>query len=396
MKKAIILAGLQFGDEGKGSVTDFLTNHHKSKLVVRYNGGAQAAHNVVVNGKHFCFNQLSSGSIAGADTLLLDTMIVNPLQLFREYKEYSAKFDRLPTIYIHENALITTPYHIYANRWKESKLKHGSCGMGVWETVEYERKYSVGFRISDLKLGIAAIESFVMLRTLRSENRIENDDHEYDENYVNLMDDDWDDEFQEAGWTSLARWYYHVFLKMIHVVNDEQCRELLDKENVVVFEGAQGVLLDKDRGFLPHVSATDTTTHLAEAFLQRIGWTGEIEKIGLLRSYVTRHGNGPLPSEVENASIENEHNQYNEWQLGFRVGKFDLDLVKKALDICPVDSIFISCLDNDPFKPDDYVYNRALELSGQIGIPLKGYSAGRERSDKTLIYDNKKTTNIHI
>ena len=84
MAQVLLLAGLGFGDEGKGTCTDWLVREHKSQLVVRYNGGSQAAHNVVDGDKHHTFAQFGSGTLAGAKTYLSRFMLVEPLSLMRE------------------------------------------------------------------------------------------------------------------------------------------------------------------------------------------------------------------------------------------------------------------------------------------------------------------------
>ena len=166
----------------------------------------------------------------------------------------------------------------------------------------------------------------------------------------------------------------------------------LRMHETVIFEGAQGVLLDKDRGFLPHVSATDTTTSLAEAYLKRIGYGGDIHKIGIIRSYVTRHGTGPLPTEVHDVDLKpirlfGENNEYNEWQKNFRVGTFDKELIQKALEICPVDFLFVTCLDNDPFNKNPNFEQKARSIANIVNVPLMGFSFGKDREQKRSVID---------
>lgn len=376
-KQSLIVTGIGYGDESKGSVTDHLTNFYNSKLVVRYNGGSQCGHNVHVDDKHFCFRQLSAGSFTGADTLLLDSVLVNPILLILEMGEFLDKFGYFPKVYVHRDALVTTPYHIWANRIEEKVNQHGSTGLGQWFTVQYAAKYTP-LRISHLTDSFLDIHIFDIISNLRDELGSKN--YEHDENWNGLFTDDSSEERDLID-------VYKNIEAFITIVDDEDCRELINSSETVIFEGAQGALLDKDRGFLPHVSATDTTTTLAEEFLKRINYDGNVVRLGLTRSYMTRHGNGPLPSEVEGIRLAGEDNQFNEWQKNFRVGKLDFDLLKYALKYTNVDYLFVSCLDNDPFKEHDNYLNTAFNICLQLKIPLFGYSFGKDRKNKIILKD---------
>ena len=141
MRGAIVVAGLGFGDEGKGTTVDWLVRRHESALVVRYNGGAQAAHNVVLpDGRHHTFSQFGSGTLAGAETFLSRYMLVNPSAMLNEAAGLAGLgvVDPLSRVHVDEDALITTPFHIAANRAREQARgdgRHGSCGMGIRETI---------------------------------------------------------------------------------------------------------------------------------------------------------------------------------------------------------------------------------------------------------------------
>jgi len=128
-------------------------------------------------------------------------------------------------------------------------------------------------------------------------------------------------------------------------------------KNNSIFEGAQGVLLDAEYGFWPHVTPTKTTFANALTLLAEANFTGEMEKIGVIRAYATRHGNGPFPSRDLNLekAIPDCHNVFSEWQSDFRIGWFDLPLAKYALGVCGgVDQLVITNTDrlfnNGPVK----------------------------------------------
>src|SRR5215212_9182933 len=141
-RRAIILSGLGFGDEGKGSWTDFLARTEPVHTVVRFNGGAQAGHNVVTpDRRHHTFAQLGSGSfVRGVNTHLSRFMLVNPLRLLHEADELRALGvpDALSRLTVDRGAPVTTPFQVAANRLRElarGDARHGSCGMGIGETM---------------------------------------------------------------------------------------------------------------------------------------------------------------------------------------------------------------------------------------------------------------------
>lgn len=133
MRDISVVIGANYGDEGKGLVTDFLSN--SETLVVRFNGGAQAGHTVVTpEGQRHVFHHIGSGALRGAATLLSRFFIVNPFIFLKEVKELGFE----PTVSIDPRASVTTPYDMLLNQAVERKRgeeRHGSCGLGINETV---------------------------------------------------------------------------------------------------------------------------------------------------------------------------------------------------------------------------------------------------------------------
>src|SRR5271157_1837790 len=129
MAGVTLVAGFGFGDEGKGSIVDYLTRRHGARLVVRYNGGAQAGHNVTTpEGRHHCFSQWGSGTFAGARTLLSRFMMVNPIFAVSEARHLESVGISNPwsLLSVERDALITTPFHVAANRLREIARRRGS------------------------------------------------------------------------------------------------------------------------------------------------------------------------------------------------------------------------------------------------------------------------------
>jgi adenylosuccinate synthase len=141
--KIPIVVGLFFGDEGKGTVIDFLCSESPVDYVVRFSGGPQTAHNVVTSdGKHHTFAQFGSGTFQGAGTILSKHMLVNPFNMVLEADDLLRQtgIDPFVDTFISENALLITPVHVEANRQREINRgadAHGSCGEGIGETRAY-------------------------------------------------------------------------------------------------------------------------------------------------------------------------------------------------------------------------------------------------------------------
>src|SRR5215217_818107 len=140
--KAILIADLGYGDAGKGSIVDYLTRATGVHTVVRYNGGAQAAHNVMTpDGRHHTFAQFGSGTLVpGTRTHLSRYMTIHPLAMLAEERHLHSLgiSDAFGRVTIDGEALVTTPFQQSANRLKEIARgdgRHGSCGMGVGETM---------------------------------------------------------------------------------------------------------------------------------------------------------------------------------------------------------------------------------------------------------------------
>jgi len=348
MGNAILLAGLGFGDEGKGSVIDHLTHTTGATLVVRYNGGAQAAHNVITNrGFHHTFAQFGSGTFAGAKTHLSRHMLVNPNNLLNEAKALEGLgFDPLDLITLERDALVTNMFQVTANRLREAhrgKGRHGSCGLGIGETVADALQHpDQALRIGDLQDRELTRKKLTFSRDLKFAEfggRGPSVDHPFSDQRLEFYLD-----------------LYADFAKRYQIVDRQYLEQQLKQEGTVIFEGAQGVLLDQDYGFHPYTTWSDTTFGNAHDLLQ--GFDGPVRKIGVLRGYMTRHGAGPFPTELPDdvrldCDIQTDlHNKWGEFQRHFRVGHFDAVLARYALEVIGgVDELAITNLDKLGAKP---------------------------------------------
>jgi adenylosuccinate synthase len=350
-RRAFVVVGLGFGDEGKGTIVDALVRRHGSDLVVRHNGGCQAGHNVVLpDGRHHTFAQWGSGTfVEGCRTYLSRFMIVNPAAMVFENTmlQGDGVLDAFERMYIDERCLISTPFHQAANRLREMSRRadrHGSCGEGIGETV----KDSLEVPSSEV-LRVHHIENSDKLNDIlhatQQRKRAECADliHVFRNETGTAAQACWMLEEPEAI-EKIAQLYRQVY-ERANIVRAGDEPDLLKSAKVPVFEGAQGVLLDEWKGFHPFTTWSTTTSQNAKTILNDIDYHHPVEVIGVTRSYHTRHGAGPFPTEVEmregagrkkhveevNWHAKGEHNVTTQWQEHFRVGHLDEVLLRYAI-----------------------------------------------------------------
>ena len=351
-KEVILVGGLGYGDEGKGSIVDYLVRTKRAKVVVRFNGGAQAGHNVVTpEGLHHTFSQFGSGTfVPGVKTHLSSFMILNPLSMMREEEHLQSLGikDVFQRTTIDGKALVTTPFQIAVNRlleiWRCNK-KHGSCGIGIGQTIEDYQKYGNKVLFAkDLRDPEITAKKLEFLRK-EGHDTIHDLVSNLPQTEVVKKELEWLEDKYVAD--DLARDFY-CFTTLVKIVDENYFAGLLRDNPVLVFEGAQGTLLDRKYGFYPHITKTNTTFANAYKLLDGAGYQGKITRIGVLRGYATRHGAGPFPSEDETLTriLKDDHNVYDQWQGDFRIGWFDIPLTKYAITAnSGVDYIALTNLD---------------------------------------------------
>ena len=344
MSRAWVVVDLAFGDAGKGTITDFLVRDTGAKLVVRWNGGAQAGHTVVTDdGRAHTFSQFGAGTfVPGLHTHLAETVVVHPSALLVEARhlEKVGVNDALERLTIAESARIITPFHQAANRAREllrGAARHGSCGVGVGETV---------------RDGLEHPNEMLQARDLRENTRL----HKQLERTRERLGASLHEEFAVLGEAHpelriftdpdiTQRWIDFVQPISKNIVPDAWLSAW--KEDIVL-EGAQGILLDESVGFHPHTTWSDCTTTAANRLLQTHGFSGEIKRLGVLRTYLTRHGEGPFPTEEAalKPSLPEPHNSSESWQGNFRIGYPDMVLARYAIRVSGgVDALVLTHLD---------------------------------------------------
>ena len=359
--RTIAVIGKNFGDEGKGFTCSRLASSLKNALIIKHNGGGQAGHTVEdPEGKwRFIHHQIGAGAEYHVSTLFAESFMPDLFQLGKEVKAFTELFGFRPILYSEKNVRVTTVEDVLLNMGAElarGKNRHGSCGMGIEECVQRNAarygitvkelatmtKQDLLHRLKQIRkeymgrraeiLGIQAPNPYYVM--LNNETVLENFVEEVKENvkFLTLVDADrkWLEEFQH-----------------------------------LIFETGQGLLLDQDyESYAPHLTSSKTGIHNPAIFLEKRGLSLE-EAIYVTRPYVTRHGNGSLPCEVNRSELpgvgEDLTNQPNEWQGTLRYAKHE-----------SLEAFFAPVLrDRDSLKQDErieHIKKESTEITETTGV----------------------------
>ena len=347
--EAIIVADLGFGDAGKGTTIDHLARSRERATIVRFNGGAQAAHNVITpDGKHHTFSQFGSGMfVPGTSTHLSRFMLFDPIELSKESRKLVAHGcpHPLARVTIARDARVVTPFHRAANRLRE-RLRgagaHGTCGLGIGETMaDSLANPEDTVYAKDLNDPAVLADKFVNIQLRKRTELLEQasalDDPDLEEEIAILTDPMFPLAFAVA---------VSGFASDLTFVTEEYLASVARKGDLL-FEGAQGVLLDEWRGFHPHTTWSTTTFENPQTLLAEIDYPGHVQKLGVLRAYSTRHGAGPFPTydAALSEQLIEPHNGKVSWQGTFRCGWFDLVMARYAQSVAGADALMITHLD---------------------------------------------------
>lgn len=299
--RARAVIGANFGDEGKGLIVDYLCRTEGAGMVVRFNGGAQAGHTVVTpEGQRHVFAHFGAGTFAGVPTFLSPFFICNPLLFFKELEKLNA-LGVHPVVYAHPECLITTFADMIMNQRREDKLgdqRHGSCGVGVNETIKRSRIPNLKITMGDLWNHMASLET-----------KIEEICLKYAEFRTGapIVRPDMIKHFIPGCW---------AFAEHVRPLGIEQCKD-------PVFEGAQGLLLDQNnKEYFPHLTRSNTGMKNVRSLCVQAGIT-DIDAYYVSRTYLTRHGAGPLPGENSSLHYYDDTNLDHNYQGRLRFARLD-------------------------------------------------------------------------
>ena len=310
--------GANYGDEGKGLVSANLAakaqQDNKKCLTILYNGGSQRGHTVEFDNFRHIYHHFAAGTPFGSDTYFHQDFLVNPMTFVQEYE-----YNGVSKYYMDARCRIVTPFDMIANQFAEQgrDVRHGSCGMGIFETIT---RYNNGdswvltSKVGDLcDLINDALNDYI------------NDVQRYYEHKKGIRFDSipgLDIEGLKRHWID----DFNTMMDKVSIVYDWGVKSLLNRYDVIIFEGGQGLALDMDNvADFPHLTPSNTGCKKMIPFI--IGTLGEdipVELYYVTRSYLTRHGNGPMPNGyLDHSMIEQDMtNQPNPWQGTLRLAGF--------------------------------------------------------------------------
>ena len=335
--KAQIVVGLGFGDEGKGLTTDYLCYQNEKSLVVRFSGGQQCGHNVCIGDKQHVHSNFGSGTLRGLPSYFSEHTTIYPVTMATECKILRNKGIE-PRLTIHPLAKVTTPFDVLANRIFEEQNNHGSCGLGVGQTM---------------KRDLAGYKLFAF--DLRQPKILREKLNEIEKYYDNIF------EYTDDGKEWLKTETDNFLDALDYLTFQIADYDYLQTFPNLVFEGSQGIMLDQFHGIFPHVTYAHTTSKNALEICDKLG----VKERGIFyvtRCYLTRHGYGWMPNEgkIELINTEAEINKFNDFQKNFRIGEIDYDLLNYALQADAIYSqaieknLVVTCLDQRAGFAFDY------------------------------------------
>jgi adenylosuccinate synthase len=329
---ATVVVGAQWGDEGKGKIVDLLAQ--RSDVVCRYQGGPNAGHTIIVDGETYKIRQTPSGVISGKTSVIGGGCVIDPEVLIGELDELEARGIDTSVVVLSGNAHLIMPWHIAIDQASErrlGKLQIGTTRRGIGPAYA-DKASRLGIRVQDVldakilrqKIEVALAEKNVWLERV------------YEVDPLDLEE--------------VAAQYESYAQRLRPIVGDASLLvdEALRAGKEVLFEGAQGTLLDLDHGTYPFVTSSNPVASGAATGIG-IGPTRIDRVVGVAKAYVTRVGEGPLPSEIEGSD------QARVQQLGGefgtvtgrvrRCGWLDLVALRYAVRVNGITSLALTKLD---------------------------------------------------
>ena len=331
MAKTVVVVGTQWGDEGKGKITDFLAS--KSDIVARYQGGNNAGHTIEFQGKQYKLRLIPSGIFNSEMVILGNGMVINPESLLEEVAYLNGEGIATDHIKISNRAHVVFPYHVAIDKLQEElkgDAKVGTTNRGVGPT--YADKYArSGIRVGEMLDKDLFYDR--LKEQLTEKNRLleshQKPIFDFDDLYTKYC------EYAEA---------MRPFVTDTSYMLDEA----LATGKKILFEGAQGVMLDIDHGTYPFVTSSNPSAGAVTTGLG-VGPTKINEVIGVVKAYSTRVGEGAFPTEIEGETADKIREIGREYGTVTgrprRVGWFDSVVVSHTRRVSGLTGISVNLLD---------------------------------------------------
>jgi len=384
-----IVVGLGYGDEGKGTIVDYLSSllSNKNHVIGRFSGGAQALHHVyTADERSHGFRLHSSGTLNFASTELNKGVIVDPQVSLDEMRKLAKLGITRPgkLLSVHRNCLVATPWHRGLGKHRETQRtdKVSTCGMGIGEVIRQKETWCWNLRAKDLLRPLSEIEELLERIVVRTE------------------DDGFDIGYRPP--THAVHRIAHEFKTWAEEVDIRDLDWQIKGPDII--EGSQGLLISPEVGEWPFVTKTSVTAASAKATLPFHHFKKSLT-IGVIRAFMTRHGYGPFnPDSWEGKTpkkwTDGEDNKTNTWQSKFRYGPLDLQILKETVpNHGKIDGLAITCLDRVKYPHPVHVNNEIRKVKSEeefldlveteLGIPILIKSYGKTYKDKHASNENE-------
>jgi len=328
----VVIVGAQWGDEGKGKIVDLLTQY--ADLVVRFQGGNNAGHTIVLKGEKFVVHLIPSGILYEDKKCIIGNgVVLDPAVLIEEIDEIKKRgyFKDDSQLMISEATHLILPYHRRIDIAREKIFKIGTTGRGIGPAYE-DKVVRCGIRVVDLineKIFREKLEANLIQKNVYLTQVLKEKGFEFSEIF---------DEYLQYK-NRLEKYVKNTSLILY---------EEIEKGKHVLFEGAQGALLDLDHGTYPYVTASNTVAGNACAG-SGIGPTMINSVIGIAKAYTTRVGEGPFPTELQDELGEKIRQKGGEYGATTgrprRCGWFDAVVVNHSIRVNGIREIVITKLD---------------------------------------------------
>jgi len=328
----IVIVGAQWGDEGKGKIVDLLTQY--ADIVVRFQGGNNAGHTIVLEGEKFVFHLIPSGILYGNKKCIIGNgVVLDPGVLIEEIAEVKKKgyFKDDSQLMISEGTHLILPYHRRIDLAREKIFKIGTTGRGIGPAYE-DKVARCGIRVVDLldeKIFRRKLEENLVHKNLYLVQVLKEKGFEISEILNECL--------------SFKRQLEKYVKDTLLVLHEE-----IQKGRHILFEGAQGALLDVDHGTYPYVTASNTVAGNACAG-SGIGPTMIDSVIGVAKAYTTRVGEGPFPTELRDEVGEKIRERGGEYGATTgrprRCGWFDAVIVNHSIRISGIRQMVMTKMD---------------------------------------------------
>ena len=330
---SVVVVGTQWGDEGKGKITDFLSQD--AEVIARYQGGDNAGHTIVIDGKKFKLHLIPSGIFFPEKISVIGNgVVVNPKSLVKELEYLHAEGVSTDSLRVSDRAHVILPYHIKLDQLQEAAKgdnKIGTTNKGIGPAY-MDKAARVGIRIADLLDKEVFAER--LKTNLAEKNRL----------FTKMYGSEglsFDDIFEE---------YYAYGQQIKQYVTDTSVilNDALDAGKRVLFEGAQGVMLDIDQGTYPFVTSSNPVAG-GVTIGSGVGPSKINKVVGVCKAYTSRVGDGPFPTELSDEVGERIREVGHEYGTTTgrprRVGWFDSVVMRHSRRVSGITNLSLNCID---------------------------------------------------